>query len=142
MSRPKKRRERKSPEAIHTESSSVGNKGAGVKLFAIVGVLILTTVSFGAFIKWRGTAIGNERAERASAPLLLPTPEYAANKPVKEYVHAPGGKLLAVSEPNRTSDLAVWRVSTGTWYVIDENGTTSTQTFGLPTDLPAPGDYS
>ena len=144
MSRSKKRRDRTASKAIHIETSAVNNKGAGVKLFVIVAVLVLATVSFGAFIKWHGAAIGNERAERASAPMQpLPTPEYAANKPAKEYVYG-SGKLIAVSESSSPvpADLAVWRPGNGTWFVMGGLGSQQvTQQWGGAGDIPVPGDY-
>src|SRR5690606_10933252 len=80
---------------------------------------------------------------RGATVLPSPTPPtYSANSPSKEYVYA-GSKLLAVSEPlvPVPSDLAVWRLSTGTWYVMDVNGPTAVQGWGVSTDIAAPGDY-
>jgi hypothetical protein len=40
------------------------------------------------------------------------------------------------------SDLAVWRPSTGTWWVVDSStGKTRTQQWGQAGDIPVPGDY-
>ena len=40
------------------------------------------------------------------------------------------------------TDIAVYRPSTGIWYVFNSsNGTVSYNDFGLPADIPAPGDF-
>ena len=40
------------------------------------------------------------------------------------------------------ADFAVWRPSTGVWFVIrSTNGTFASQQWGLPGDVPVPGDY-
>jgi FG-GAP-like repeat len=119
----------------------------------IVGILLLATVAFGAFTQWRNTTAGKTGTTSvnadgtissvAVAPIATPVPpDYGANKPAREYVYG-GGKLLAVSEPARVAptDLAVWRISTGTWYVMNDGGTFTVQQWGLSNDLPAPGDY-
>ena len=75
------------------------------------------------------------------AALPSPTPQLS-----KEYIYA-GSRLLAVEDANANAappaDLAVWRPSTGYWYVLG-GVPGSQQTFypwGLPTDKPVPGDY-
>lgn len=75
------------------------------------------------------------------APLPSATPQLS-----KEYIYA-GSRLLAVEDANANAappaDLAVWRPSTGVWWVRDESTgwIYMTATWGDPTDKPAPGDY-
>lgn len=76
-----------------------------------------------------------------AAPLPTPTPQLS-----KEYIHLPGGRLLAVEDANANAappaDLAIWRPTTGEWWVLGGPGSAQT-TFGwgVSTDRPVPGDY-
>lgn len=73
-------------------------------------------------------------------PSPTPTPQLS-----KEYIYA-GSRMLAVEDANANAappaDLAVWRKSTGYWYVL--GGTGSAQTsfqWGASGDTPVPGDF-
>ena len=74
------------------------------------------------------------------APLPVATPQLS-----KEYIYA-GSRLLAVEDANANAappaDLAIWRPSSGVWWVM--GGTGSQQigfAWGTSTDVPVPGDY-
>ena len=64
----------------------------------------------------------------------------------KEYLYA-GTRLLAVEDANANAawpaDLAVWRPSTGTWWVMGgaAGSQQATQAWGVQADKPVPGDY-
>jgi FG-GAP-like repeat len=75
-----------------------------------------------------------------NAPLPSGTPQLKS-----EYIYAgSSSRLLAIEDANTTAtvptDLAVWRPSTGEWYVVAGSGWT-TATWGISTDKPVPGDY-
>ena len=75
-----------------------------------------------------------------AAPLPTATPQLS-----KEYIYA-GSRMLAVVDANANetppADLAVWRPSTGVWYVYNLVTTAWTSySFGTSGDKTVPGDY-
>lgn len=119
----------------------------------ILGLTLILCIGVGAFAAWRNnndansdrSLIPNSSTDPTaiSAPILTPTPNYAASAPAREYVYA-GGKLLSTVEPERPvpNDLAVWRRSTGAWYVMNgSGGLGATGVWGSSGDTPVQGDY-
>jgi len=75
-----------------------------------------------------------------SVPTPTPTPQLS-----KEYIYA-GSRLLAVEDANANAappaDLAVWRPSTGVWWVLGGPGSQQTTfSWGTSGDIPVPGDF-
>src|SRR5437867_5787111 len=75
-----------------------------------------------------------------AAPPPSPTPQLS-----KELIYA-GSRLLAVEDANANAappaDIAVWRPSTGYWYVLGGPGSQQTYfPWGTSGDTPVPGDY-
>jgi hypothetical protein len=73
-------------------------------------------------------------------PTPTPTPQLS-----KEYIYA-GSRLLAVEDANANaappSDLAIWRPSSGEWWVMGQTGSQQvTQAWGTIGDEPVEGDY-
>lgn len=73
----------------------------------------------------------------------LPTPTLQLSK---EYIYA-GQRILAVEDANANmvvpADLAIWRPSSGTWWVMGgaAGSQPATQAWGINGDKPVPGDY-
>jgi hypothetical protein len=123
------------------QNEQSNQKGAARKLTApliILALLLTTTVTFGAINYWRAAAINSARRT-----VVMPTgtPDYSPANPAKEFIYA-GGKLIAASEPEIPTDLAVWRRATGTWFVLQgDSSNYNTQVWGNATDEPVPADY-
>jgi hypothetical protein len=129
----------------------------------VVGVIaFLTLGTLGAGLKYlddnaqleiasRASSKGNLNDKREQSFLnkvnpFLPTPTPTPTPQLsKEYIYA-GSRLLAVEDANATAtppaDLAIWRSSSGEWYVMGGNGSQQvTQSWGVSGDVPVPGDY-
>jgi hypothetical protein len=127
------------------------------KLLTVVTIGLLALGTFGAGLRYLDEHAQRTIARRHStppgdegllakinpfvpAPSPTPTPQLS-----KEYIYA-GSRLLAVEDANANaappSDLAVWRPSTGAWWVMGGQGSQQvTQTWGISGDIPVPGDY-
>ena len=127
--------------------------------WAIGIIALLSLGAFGAGLKYLDESAKREKAANAgqsdfqkSAPLLSKVnPFVEAPLPTstpqlsKEYLYA-GSKLLAVEDANASAappaDLAVWRPSTGYWYVLGGTGSQATSyPWGANGDKAVPGDY-
>src|SRR5687768_8814875 len=78
---------------------------ATVNFAVMAAIMLVAVIGFGALLNSRSSLRGVTSPASAQP---MSTPEYTADKPSKEYIHA-GGKLVAVSEPANTPpiDLAV-----------------------------------
>lgn len=55
---------------------------------------------------------------------------------------APGDVLVPADYSGTgKSEMAVWRPSSGTWFILHSNGRLDVQQWGAPGDIPVPGDY-
>ncbi len=109
-----------------------------------VFLLLITSVGvFGSVIKYLSESSHQiSSSPLSSQPNALPS---ATVQLSKEYIYA-GSRLLAVEDANASAippaDLAVWRPSSGFWFILSSDSSQQTyQPWGSSDDLPVPADY-
>jgi hypothetical protein len=129
-------------------------------VWAATFICFVALGAFGAGLKYLETDAQRETARRNDAksrlnnqeePLLnkfnpfLPAAQPTATPQLaKEYIYA-GSRLLAIEDAKAVAaapaDLAVWRPSTGAWWVMGSGSQQFSLAWGQSGDVPAPGDY-
>jgi len=137
----------------------VSRKRLRTILYATAAFIVLSTITLGIFAKnnWLPNTdnmtgkktgwFGSELPKSASSswnPLAPPLPS-GTPQLSKENIYA-GARLLAVVDANANetppADLAVWRPSSGYWYILGGPGSAQTfQLFGQAGDEPIQGDF-
>ena len=142
----------KNSSASGAMSSGWWNRSGKLECLTFIGIgLLLVSAVLGA------TGLGKRIADALSGnstnqtarntsqsltlnPVMTGTPQLS-----KEYIYA-GSRLLAVDDAGANgappADLAVWRPSSGYWYVMGAGGSIqASQQWGASGDVTVPGDY-
>jgi hypothetical protein len=120
----------------------------------IVGVIILLSIgALGAGLKYLEEDAKKQNALKAKDrsalssvnPFVVSPPPSPTPQLKVEYLYA-GSRLLAVEDANANAappaDLAVWRPSSGQWWILGGPGSAQTTVgWGQSGDIPVPGDY-
>jgi hypothetical protein len=129
----------------------------GERIGVVAVCLFLSLAAFGAGLKYleesarqqKFNAKNSSNKENASLlnsinPFVEPPLPTATPQLSKEYIYA-GSRMLAVEDKNASAlppaDLAVWRPSSGYWYVLGGQSVQWGATFNTVADIPVPGDY-
>ena len=140
-----------SSSSVHNSSAAWKKLGKFERL-AIIGIcLLLVSVIFGEtglgkrIINTLTDNSNSQTARNNSQSLTLNPVTTGTPQLSKEYIYA-GARLLAVEDANANaaspSDLAVWRPSSGYWYVMGAGGIIqASQQWGANGDIAVPGDY-
>ncbi|HET9130623.1 MAG TPA: VCBS repeat-containing protein, partial [Terriglobia bacterium] len=91
---------------------------------------------------WFGKKLPKNYTASAWNPIPPPSPTPQLSK---EYIYA-GSRMLAVEDANAVSappaDIAIWRPSSGYWWVMGQTGSAQTASeWGTSGDIPVPGDF-
>lgn len=153
----------KTPIVEANESAKQNSLGKPKSNWLVIGIIALLSLGvLGAGLKYLEDDAKREMAKRESrknnqlqkqeeslfnsinpflpAPLPSPTPQLS-----KELIYS-GQKLVAVEDANANAappfDIAIWRPSSGYWWVMGGNGSQQTsQGWGSNGDEPTEGDY-
>ncbi|MFN0141772.1 MAG: FG-GAP repeat domain-containing protein [Pyrinomonadaceae bacterium] len=118
---------------------------SGIIALALFTTTVLALQYLDEDAKRQSRLAASERSALSKINPFLTVPPPPTPQLSKELIYA-GSRLLAVEDANANAappaDLAIWRPSTGVWWVMGGQGSQAvTQGWGLPTDKPVQGDY-